>query len=272
MGSSKSRTDQLVAGLVSVTFRSLTPDAVAALAVRAQLHSIEWGGDVHVPHGDQHTAASVRNLCADHGLAISAYASYYRAGARDAATNPTFEQVLETAKVLMAPKIRVWAGNRASALASDRQRANVVDDLQTICRAAEKEGLAVGMEYHEGTLTDTPASALQLCRDVGAANLYCNWQPRIGVALDESLADIDVLRPRLGDVHVFQLAPDRSRRPLRDGIQAWQSYLTAIIQSDSRQRHVSLEFVKDDDPRRLLDDAQALREMIQRVNEAAHAA
>jgi 3-dehydroshikimate dehydratase len=39
-------------GLVSVTFRKLTPVEVAGLVKKGGLKSIEWGGDIHVPHGD----------------------------------------------------------------------------------------------------------------------------------------------------------------------------------------------------------------------------
>jgi hypothetical protein len=48
--------ERLIPGLVSVTFRKLAPAAIVELAVKAQLRSIEWGGDVHVPHGDVRAA------------------------------------------------------------------------------------------------------------------------------------------------------------------------------------------------------------------------
>ena len=42
----------LTAGLVSVTFRKLSVGEILAGVKKAELGSIEWGGDVHVPQGD----------------------------------------------------------------------------------------------------------------------------------------------------------------------------------------------------------------------------
>ena len=39
-------------GLVSVTFRDKTPAEIVSEVKKAGLDAIEWGGDVHVPHGD----------------------------------------------------------------------------------------------------------------------------------------------------------------------------------------------------------------------------
>jgi sugar phosphate isomerase/epimerase len=261
MGSS----DRFIPGLVSVTFRALLAEQIVALADKAKLRSIEWGGDVHVPHGDLRAAATARRLCDERGLLISAYGSYYRAGVREG-SNPSFQHVLETAVALGASRIRVWAGNGGSAGADADTRKRIVDDLRAICADAATEGLSVGLEYHDRTLTDTPESALSLCDQVAAPNLRCNWQPRVGLAVAAGLRDIQILRPHLGDVHVFCLSVDRLRLPLADGAGAWQAYLAAIAKVGPMTRHVSLEFVKDDNPNQLLADARVLHGLMNRVN------
>ena len=38
-------------GLVSVTFRKLSPEEIVQLVVSSGLKGIEWGGDIHLPHG-----------------------------------------------------------------------------------------------------------------------------------------------------------------------------------------------------------------------------
>ena len=43
-------------GLVSVSFRPHTPEDILKAMQCAGLNYIEWGGDVHVPHGDEKTA------------------------------------------------------------------------------------------------------------------------------------------------------------------------------------------------------------------------
>jgi sugar phosphate isomerase/epimerase len=249
----------------------MSPEQIVTLAVRARLRSIEWGGDVHVPHGNLRAARAVTRLCADSGLVISAYGSYYRAGVREMG-NPTLPVVLETASALGAPRVRVWAGNCGSATAVGAVRRRVVVDLQALCVAAAKEHVVVGMEFHDRTLTDTPESALSLCRQVAADNLRCNWQPRVGATSAEGLADIATLRPHLGDVHVFQLSPDRSRRPLAEGVDVWRRYLGRIAEDAGAPRYASLEFVKDDDPAQLLADARVLYQLVAGSNEDVDAA
>ncbi|MDD5482315.1 MAG: hypothetical protein PHP98_01495 [Kiritimatiellae bacterium] len=44
--------NMFISGLTSVTFRKLSCRKVAALVKKAGLAAIEWGGEVHVPHGD----------------------------------------------------------------------------------------------------------------------------------------------------------------------------------------------------------------------------
>src|SRR6476469_730727 len=103
-------------GLFSVTFRQLSPPEIIALVGRAGLRGIEWGGDVHVPHGDVARAREVRDRTADAGLEVAAYGSYYRVAKSEADELP-FERVLNTAQALGAPLIRVWAGKQGSAAA-----------------------------------------------------------------------------------------------------------------------------------------------------------
>ena len=66
-------------GLCSVTFRSLTPQAVIDLAAANGIKAIEWGGDVHVPPGDLENARQVAARTAETGLSVSSYGSYISA-------------------------------------------------------------------------------------------------------------------------------------------------------------------------------------------------
>ena len=49
-------------GLVSITFRKLHPETIIALAMENTLAAIEWGGDIHVPHGNIAVARSVAKM------------------------------------------------------------------------------------------------------------------------------------------------------------------------------------------------------------------
>ena len=257
----------ILPGLVSVTFRALPPEQVAALVQRAGLAALEWGGDIHVPHGDLPAARRVRALTADCGLRTAAYGSYYRAGHGEPCP---FETVLETALELGAPLIRIWAGKLGSAEASPQQRARVAEDSQRCAELAARAGLRVAFEFHGGTLTDTPESARALLEQAAHPALGCGWQPPKGAARAEALAGLAAVRPWLAHLHVFhwQLAgspPEVQRLPLAEGEADWRAYLAAAAQ-DGRERCALLEFVRGDDPDQFLRDAAALRAMLAEAN------
>ena len=67
-------------GLVSITFRQLSVAETIALVTQAGLAAVEWGGDIHAPHGDEAQARAIARMGADAGLRVAAYGSYYRVG------------------------------------------------------------------------------------------------------------------------------------------------------------------------------------------------
>jgi sugar phosphate isomerase/epimerase len=263
-------------GLVSITFRSLSPEEVAAWAVRGGLAGIEWGGDIHVPHGDVAAARRVAALTRDSGLQVAAYGSYYRMGDEDPSL---FPRVLETAIELGAPIIRVWAGRSGSAETDSAARALVEQDGLRIAEMAAGVGLQIATEWHGGTLTDTAASAAALFAAVPHAAFRTYWQPRSRLPAEQSLQDLRAALPRLAGIHVFHWSPGTGERlPLSAGEPDWSRYLAAVsgtpLSSNLPSPHsvdreastegspqslfALLEFVKDDDPQQMLQDAATL--------------
>ena len=190
-------------GLVSITFRRFSPGEIIALTQRANLDGIEWGGDVHVPHGDLQAARQVLAETRKANLQVACYGSYYRAGVSEN-DGLSWVQVLATAKTLAAPMIRVWAGNRGTQESDAAYRQTVIDDLGRICELAARENIAVALEFHGGTLTDSGENALQVLAGVQQPNLGCLWQPRVGQAVETRLNDLEWVAPYLSNVHVFQ--------------------------------------------------------------------
>src|SRR5690554_2417803 len=115
-------------GLVSITFRQLSPREIVSLVKKSGLEGIEWGGDVHVPHGNLSVARDVAIMTEEEGLSVAAYGSYYRVGCEGQDDVPNFEEVLETALELKAPLIRVWAGNKGSHEADGNIWDKVIED------------------------------------------------------------------------------------------------------------------------------------------------
>ncbi len=246
-------------GLVSITFRQLAPREIVDLVAAAGLEGIEWGGDVHVPHGEVGLAGDVGRMTRQAGLDVAAYGSYYRAGEQ----TESFEPVLDAAVALEAPLIRVWAGHRASAEADDAFRAAVVEDSRRIADLAAGAGVRIAYEYHGRSLTDTNDSAVALLRDVAHENVRCYWQAPRALMTAECLDGLDAITPWLSNVHVFSWHPETGDRlPLAAGEQWWAEYLPRIA-SVVGDRWALLEFVRDNDPQNFPADAQTLRQWLE---------
>jgi sugar phosphate isomerase/epimerase len=239
-------------GLVTITFRKLSPREVVELAGECGLIALEWGGDVHVPPGDVANAREVARLTADAGLSVHAYGSYVRLGEDDAAT---FPPVIETAAALGAPSIRVWAGRRGSAAADSDYRRRVVDATVAFAEIARRSGIDVCYEFHRDTLTDTDESAVDLLR---ATEIRSLWQPPHERTLEQNLASLRTMLPWLGHVHVFHWPTPGERVPLADGAERWRAYLK-LLKQERREVPLLLEFVRGDDPDQLRADAATLR-------------
>ena len=245
-------------GLVSVTFRGLPPDAIVELCRQNRLSSIEWGGDVHVPHGDERTAGVVGGLTRAAGLSITAYGSYYRLASPE---GPDFSSVLATAVVLGAPVIRVWAGTCGSAETSPALRRRVIDDALRCADLAAVRNVSIAYEFHDGTLTDSTDSALELLGATEHQFIKTLWQPPHGLSLQECLASLRALSPRLQHLHVFHWWPDPScRLPLENGRERWSAYI-AELRRQGKDIPLLLEFVCGDDPVCLHEDANTLLDL-----------
>lgn len=253
----------IIPGLVSITFRQLSPADIIELAADANLQVIEWGGDVHVPHGDIAQAETVARWTADAGLSVAAYGSYYRLASPD---QSAFERVAETALALGAPTVRVWAGNRGSVTADETYRQAVYDEAYRIAEIAKQLGLTVSFEFHGGTLTDTTQSALELMSDVNHSHLAMYWQPPHRISDERREKSLLTMLPYLTNVHVFQWHrnhPDiRERYPLYEGQSEWETYFDHLKKS-KRDHCAMLEFVRDDNPDQFREDAKTLLSLLQ---------
>jgi len=248
-------------GLVSVTFRKLTPAEIAGLVRKAGLRGIEWGGDVHVPHGDLGRAREVRELTMEHGLATAAYGSYYRAGQSESA-GLAFERVLETAVELGAPTIRVWPGAAGSDVTDEEGRWKIIEDLRRIAGLAAKAGVSITTEFHGGTLTDTNESAGGLLVEVDHPNLFTGWQPHNGETTEDCVAGLKEVLPKVSTIHVFHWWPTGAERhPLAAGAERWACFW-ALLRQAPGDRYALLEFVQGDEPEAFLRDAETLREWL----------
>ena len=246
-------------GLASVTFRRLNYKEIISLTKEALLNGIEWGGDIHVPAGDAQTAALVGKATVAAGLSVLSYGSYFNVGA-DGSAAEDFVPALSSAVKLKAPVIRVWAGDKGSAVCGREYFKQTVSNTQTICDMAMQENITVCFEYHRDTPTDNSKSAVSLIKAAGRKNLKTYWQPNPDISFEKNLTELSDVLPYLEHIHVFHW-PDNARHPLSGGFDQWQEYIN-IIKSDGKPHSYILEFVKDDSAEQFLEDAHALLALI----------
>jgi len=246
-------------GMVSVTFRRFDIAGIVDAAMRAGLDGIEWGGDVHVPHGNINAARHAAAMCADAGLRCFSYGSYYRAG-----KSPDGDDVIRTALALGAPNIRIWAGTKGSAETSPAERKAIVSDIAKFAAEAKRAGLTVSFEWHGGTLTDDPTSAMRLLDELGnPPNVFLYWQPNQFQSLDYNLQALRLSSQSLLHVHVFNWEGSK-KYPLRNDRGVWRQYLDVIRASSipGSQHGLFLEFSPDDTVDTFLDDADYLKSLL----------
>lgn len=253
----------LKSGLVSISFRKLSPDQIVDLVVSQGLQGIEWGGDVHVPHGDLDMAEAVGQLTRDAGLSVASYGSYYRFAECDPHTfqeGPTFTSVLLTAKALGAPAIRVWAGKRGPDKTSRQMWASTVDKAREVASQAEAIGIRLDLEYHENTLTETPESTLEFLRAVNHSNLKTLWQPPLKTSPEERLAGLKKVAPWVSNIHCNYFGQNAwpDALDLAEGEAEWKAYLD-VIESFSGDRWILIEHVKGHSPDQFPRDAATLK-------------
>ena len=231
------------AGLVSISFRKLKPAEIIRLCSQCDLREIEWGGDVHVPLGDLSAAREVARQTREAGLNVCCYGSYVRMTREE---RPVFPALVDTARALGAPSIRVWAGK-----GEDADLDEIAQSTQTLCDMAKD--MAITFEVHGGTLTHDAATAGELLRRIDRPNARSQWQPPVNLPEEDCLSSIAAMRPWLYHVHGFSWK-GTDRLPLSAKAESWKKYLKAL----AGDRAALLEFVQDDEPQNLVRDAAVL--------------
>ena len=249
-------------GLVSVTFKEMPCEDVIRHAQAAQLKAIEWHGLNHVPHGDLETARRIGQSTLDAGLAVAAYGSYYVLGQSEG-MGLSFDTVLQTAKALGAPMIRVWAGHQNPDQTPDHIRAHIVEEAARVADLAAKAQARIVLEFHADTLTQTGKSCAELLGDLDHPNVSTYWQPTPGVDVIRNLAQLRCVLPWLAGLHVFHWGPTHmDRHPLAKGESDWAQYLAMAGQRNSALNAL-LEFVKAGIVEQFNEDAATLHRLLE---------
>jgi sugar phosphate isomerase/epimerase len=253
------------AGLASVTFRQLSTQQIIELTASAGLKGIEWGADVHVPHGGIESARKVCRLTHEAGLEVAAYGSYYRLGISES-QGLSFSSVLDTAIAMNAPVIRVWAGDLNAEQADDYYWDKIISEAKGLAKTVAAEDIKLAFEYHENSLTNTAASTRRLLDMINNKHVMTFWQPIHGAGPADNSADLELLLDKINNVHVFHWWPTSNDRHLLEaGFNDWNLYLTKLYKSD-RNHYAMIEFVKDNQPDNFHVDTITLKKLLSEIN------
>lgn len=253
-------------GLVSISFRQLSPEEIIETTQALPIKGIEWGGDVHVPHGDTATAERVGRLTRDAGLEPFCYGAYYRFRELHPEKNepgPEIEAVLDSAQALGAPRVRLWAGEMDYEKATPEYRRAVAKRAHEVAQLAQDRGLAIDLEFHGGTLNNSAEHSLELLDMISHPNVHTLWQPAVPLSVEQRIEGLKKLLPRVSNIHCFHWGPGgwKERYALEEGKDAWRAYLDVFRKTDT-PRWISLEYVKDDSLESLSRDSKTLAELV----------
>ena len=237
-------------GLVSVSFRKLTPEAVLQATKQAGLTCIEWGSDVHAPCGDAQQLRKIAALQQTYGIKCCSYGTYFRLGVTPMKELPGY---IAAAKTLGTDVLRLWCGNRAPEKYTPEERQELFGQCRQAAVLAEAEGVTLCMECHMTTYTETKEGALELMQAVNSRVFRMYWQPNQFRTIEENIAYASLLKPYVHHIHVFQWK-GRERFPLATGVQEWQQYLQIL----APQHGLLLEFMPNDDVSELPGEAETL--------------
>lgn len=189
--------------LCTITFRHhlISLEEIARWAVRNEFQGVElW-------------AAHARNLAqrpdynaawlASFGLTVPMVSDYLPLeGNRETLRRATAD-LCRLANRWGARKIRTFAGNQASSVATQETRQLLSERLHDVCSIAEDHGIALLVETHPGTLADNQASTLDLIEDVNHPALKLNFDTlHVWEGGDDPVAAYRVMRPHIQHFHL----------------------------------------------------------------------
>jgi len=242
-------------GLVSVTFRNEDIPTVFEYAKKAGIDGIEWSVlENHVSEGDGEKCSLIKKLSSETGIEILSLASYcYMDDFCEC------EKSLETAILLSAPLIRIWAGRRGSAECSMEEYERIVENTTKMARLAKEHSINLAFEYHPNTLTDEADSAVKLIKRIKLENVGLYWQIRPDLTPDENRASLKKVKPYLlGNIHLSNLDAAKGYMPLDEIF----SDLCAIFHGERiPDADLLVEFVKGEAPESLIADASTIRKV-----------
>jgi len=144
-------------GLVSVSFRSETPEKIIEATVKSGLGAIEWGSDIHAPFDDEKKLKKIAKLQKEYGIICSSYGTYFRLGKTPL---HELERYIAAAKVMGTDILRLWCYDKCRADMTEKE----VDELLEESFLAYQEGMKLLKQCND-TIDKVEKQVLALNKD-----------------------------------------------------------------------------------------------------------
>ena len=236
------------AGIATIALRRYDVFHALDLAAEAGFEGVEiWGKPPHTPEEfDEEFERGVRRRIKENGIRVSMFGSYVNPASPD--WQQKAADALATAKILKAPIIRVWAGNREPHEAEDEHWVQVSRSLHEFALQAADEGITLAMEMHGGTLAATPEGVCRIIEQANAPGIKLNYQ-----VIDPLDPDLERVIGMVGDhvvnVHAQNHRPSRheegvmDRCLIQEGVIDYDEVLT-LLAGHGFHGFVEVEFLK----------------------------
>lgn len=243
-------------GMTSLTFRNESVETVLKYASQAGISGIEWGvSDGHMILCDGERAKEIKALSEKYNIEIFSLGSYCKMENRE-----DCDKTLETAFLLGAPVIRVWAGTKPPCKCDKEYIRMIADNTIYMAKKAQKLNIRIGFEYHQNTLTETSESAAKLIELVGMKNVGLYWQPLHSSNLEDNLKARKAAIPLLvGNLHIHNYSIEKGYQPLSEIKEILHMYYDDI---KNEPYNLLIEFVKDSDLNIFVEDVNTLKEVV----------
>lgn len=242
--------------MTSLTLKNENIINVVKIAKEAGIEGIEWGvSDTHMKLCDKKSAEEIKKASSEYAVEIFSLGSYCYMEEKEEC-----DDALETAVLLGAPIIRIWAGKLPPCECDDEYRNKIISNTIYMADKAKKHNIVLGFEYHPWTLTETADDALALINDIGKDNVGLYWQPTNRISAEENVRDRNRVIPYfVGNIHIQNSIRDKYHEKLSLIEDRLKLFFDDIKNEDYR---VMIEFVKDGSIENLFDDARVLRKVI----------
>ena len=241
-------------GVVSVSFRSHSPEEILAMMKAAGLNRIEWGSDIHAPCRDIERLTLISRLQKEYGVLCSSYGTYFRLGETPVAE---LSDYISAAKLLGTDILRLWCGGKSSVNMTEEERDTLIAQCRQAAEIAEESGVILCLECHRNTFTERLEDALYLMREINSPSFRMYWQPFQWESVENNLSYAEAISPFVNHVHVFQWK-DTQKFSLNEGMDEWRNYLGKL----PAPRTLLLEFMPDNSINTLTREADALRRIV----------